>query len=253
MKRTSLISLGFFVIVYYLKIMYSIFNSSKFMQIVKGIPMDRLLTTEEVAEILRIEPVTVRRLILRGELTAYRIAGEYRFAPADLEAFLASQRVVITSTTSSQLGDKFTDQSRKVLALASEEARKYHHTGVGTEHLVLALLTESEGIVASVFDQFHIQEAEIRKEIEALHPEDQDHAVPSGMIGLTIQGKATIEKAVQEAQSLGHHYIGTEHLLLGILREEGLGGQVLLRAGMILETTREAIQTLLVTNTQDPA
>ena len=77
--------------------------------------MERLLTTEEVAELLRIDPVTVRRLIGRGELTAYRIAGEYRFTEADLEKFLESQRVVVDIRSKNQFGDKFTDQACKVV------------------------------------------------------------------------------------------------------------------------------------------
>src|SRR6516162_6043181 len=99
--------------------------------------MERLLTTEEVAELLRIDPVTVRRLIMRGELTAYRIAGEFRFTPTGVEEFLESQRVVVDIRSKNQSGDKFTDQARKVLSLASEEARQYHHPGIGTEHLLL--------------------------------------------------------------------------------------------------------------------
>ena len=108
--------------------------------------MERLLTTEEVAELLRIDAVTVRRLIMRGELTAYRIAGEFRFTPADLEKFLESQRVVVNIASKNQFGDKFTDQARKVLSLAIEEARRYHHNGVGTEHVLLAIMSEGEGI-----------------------------------------------------------------------------------------------------------
>src|ERR1700694_3470904 len=127
------------MIVNYFKIIYTIFSSVFLIQITEEIFMERLLTTEEVAELLRIDPVTVRRLIMRGELTAYRIAGEYRFAPSDVEKFLESQRVVVDIRPKNQFGDKFTDQARKVLGLSSEEARQYHHTGVGTEHLLLAI------------------------------------------------------------------------------------------------------------------
>ena len=210
--------------------------------------MKRLLTTEEVAELLRIDPVTVRRLIGRGELTAYRIAGEYRFSEADLEKFLESQRVVVDVRSRSQFGDKFTNQARSVLALASEEARRYNHTGVGTEHLLLALMSEDEGIAAKALAQLQVQENEIRKQIETLHPEEHDHPVVKGMIGVTAQGKAGIECSVQEARSLDHHYLGTEHLLLGLMRErEGLGGQVLRQAGVSLERAREVIKQLLAT------
>src|SRR5438876_4704992 len=123
----------------------------------KELSVERLLTTEEVAELLRIDPVTVRRLIGRGELTAYRIAGEYRFTPADLEKFIESQRVVVDIRSKNQFGDKFTDQARKVLSLASEEARQYNHTGIGTEHVLLAIMSEDEGIAVNALAQLQVQ------------------------------------------------------------------------------------------------
>ena len=207
--------------------------------------MERLMTTEEVAELLRIDAVTVRRLIGRSELSAYRIAGEFRVAPSDLEQFLASQRVVVDIKSKNQFGDRFTDQARKVLALASEEARQYNHTGVGSEHLLLAILSEGEGIAVKALTQLQLQPGEVRAQIETLHPAGEQ-PVGNGQIGLTAQGKASIELAVQEAQALGHHYIGTEHLLLGLLREEKEpGGQVLRDAGLTLEKTRELVQQLL--------
>jgi excisionase family DNA binding protein len=215
----------------------------------RELSVERLLTTEEVAELLRIDPVTVRRLIGRGELAAYRIAGEYRFTEADLEKFLESQRVVVDNRSKNQFGDKFTNQARHVLARADEEARRYNHTGVGTEHVLLALMSEGEGIAVKTLASLQVQEHEIRQQIETLHPEEHDHPVVEGMIGVTAQGKASLELAVQEARSLDHHYLGTEHLLLGLLREEeGLGGQVLRQAGISLEKTREVIKSLLVTD-----
>ncbi len=209
--------------------------------------MERLMTTEEVAELLRIDAVTVRRLIMREELTAYRIAGEFRFTPADLEKFIESQRVVVNITSKNQFGDKFTDQARKVLSLASEEARRYHHTGVGTEHVLLAIISEGEGIAVKALAQLQVQSSEVRAQIETLHPAGEQ-PVGDGRLGMTAQGKASIELAVQEARSLGHHYIGTEHLLLGLLREEGeLGGQILRTSGVTLEETRKLLKQLLAT------
>lgn len=208
--------------------------------------MERLMTTEEVAELLRIETVTVRRLIGRGELTAYRIAGEYRIAPADLEKFLDNQRVVVDVRAKSQSEDKFTDQARRVLALASEEARQHNHPGVGTEHILLALLSEDEGIASRALRQLKVQESRVREQVEALHPAGAE-SVGEGLIGMTAQGKTSLELAVQEARGFDHHYLGTEHLLLGLLREEeGLGGQVLRdRSGITLEQTRELIRQML--------
>src|SRR5258708_35121843 len=161
------------------------------------------MTTEEVAELLRIDAVTVRRLIGRGELTAHRIAGEYRFTPADLEKFIESQRVVVNITSKNQFGDKFTDQARKGLSLASEEARRYNHTGVGTEHMMLALMSEGEGMASKALVQFQVQPSEVREQIETLHPAGEQ-PLRHGLIGMTQQGKESIELAVQEAQSLRH-------------------------------------------------
>jgi len=207
--------------------------------------MERLMTTEEVAELLRIDAVTVRRLIMRGELTAYRIAGEFRFTPADLEKFLEGQRVGVNIASKNQFGDKFTDQARKVLSLASEEARRYHHTSIGTEHVLLAIMSEGEGIAVKALAQFQVQPSEVRAQIETLHPAGEQ-PVGNGQVGMTAQGKESIELAVQEARSLGHHYLGTEHLLLGILREEREpGGQVLRKSGVTLDKARELVKQLL--------
>src|SRR5579859_4635784 len=131
--------------------------------------MERLLTTEEVAELLRIDPVTVRRLIMRKNLPAYRIAGEFRFAPSGLDRFLESQRVV-PNIAENQFGDNFTERVRRVFSLATEEARRYNHTSIGTEHIVLAIMREKGGIAAKVLNQLQVQPDAVRLEIEALHP-----------------------------------------------------------------------------------
>lgn len=208
--------------------------------------MERLMTTEEVAELLRIDPVTVRRLVTRGELTAYRIAGEFRFSPADLEKFIESQRVVVsTGPGPNHPLARFTERARKVLSLANEEAYRYHHDGVGTEHVLLAIMSERKGVGARVLNRFQVQPSEVRAQIETLHPAGEQ-PVGDGQLGMTQQGKASLDLAVQEARSLGHHYLGTEHLLLGLLREEeGLGGQVLLKSGVTLEKARELVKQLL--------
>ena len=208
--------------------------------------MERLLTTEEVAELLRIDPVTVRRLVTRGELIAYRIAGEYRFTPAGVENFVESQRVVVSMAPGPNHPlAKFTERARKVLTMANEEAYRYHHDGVGTEHVLLAIMSEGEGVAAIALNRLQVQLSEVRKQIETLHPAG-DQPVGDSLIGMTAQGKASIEVAVQEARSLGHHYIGTEHLLLGLLHEEaGLANQILLKSGVTLEKARELIKQLL--------
>jgi excisionase family DNA binding protein len=207
--------------------------------------MERLMTTEEVAELLRLDAVTVRRLITRGELAAYRIAGEYRFSQEDLENFLKSQRVAVNLPGPNHPMAKFTDRSRKVLALASEEARRYNHANVGTEHLLLAIMGEGGGVAAKVLERLQVQPGEIRAQIEALHPKGEG-PIGEGMIGMTTQGKESIELAVQEARSFGHHYIGTEHLLLGLLREEeDIASQVLRKAGVTVDDARRLVKQVL--------
>src|SRR5947209_20622216 len=107
----------------YFKFFYTIFSAVFFSLIIEEVFMERLLTTEEVAELLRIDPVTVRRLVTRGELIGYRIAGEYRFSEAGVENFVESQRVVVTMEPGPNHPlAKFTERARKVLSLANEEA-----------------------------------------------------------------------------------------------------------------------------------
>jgi excisionase family DNA binding protein len=222
------------------------FRSVFLISIIEEASMERLLTTEEVAELLRIEPVTVRRLVTRGELIGYRIAGEYRFTPAGVENFVESQRVVVSMAPGPNHPlAKFTERAGKVLSLANEEAYRYHHDGVGTEHVLLAIMSEWEGVGARVLNRFQVQPSEVRAQIETLHPAGEQ-PVGDGQIGMTQQGKASLELAVQEARSLGHHYLGTEHLLLGLLREEeSLASQVLRKSGVTLEGARDVIKQVL--------
>jgi excisionase family DNA binding protein len=208
--------------------------------------MERMMTTEEVAELLRIDAVTVRRLATRGELTAYRIAGEYRFTPAGVESFVEGQRIKVGMAPGPDHPlAKFTKRARKVMTLANEEASHYNHDGVGTEHILLAIMSESEGIGARALNRLQVQPDDIRAQIEKLHPSGEQ-PIAEDQLGMTQQGRQSIELAVHEAQSLGHHYLGTEHLLIGLLcEEEGLANQVLSSSGVTLEKTREVVKQLL--------
>jgi ATP-dependent Clp protease ATP-binding subunit ClpC len=140
---------------------------------------------------------------------------------------------------------KFTERAGKVLSLANEEAYRYYHDGVGTEHVLLAIMSEWEGVGARALAQLQVQPSEVRAQIETLHPAGEQ-PVGDGQLGMTQQGKASLELAVQEARSLGHHYLGTEHLLLGLLREEeSLASQVLRKSGVTLEGARDVIKQVL--------
>src|SRR5260370_40606914 len=137
---------------------------------------------------------------------------------------------------------KFRERGRKVLSLANEEAYRYRHDGVDTEHVLLAMMSEGKGVGARVLNRLQVQPSDVRAQIETLHPAGEQ-PVGDGQLAMTQQGKASIELAVQEARSLGHHYLGTEHLLLGLLREEaGLASQVLLKSGITLEKARELVK-----------
>src|SRR2546430_16119923 len=133
--------------------------------------------------------------------------------------------------------DKFTERARKVLSLAQEEAQRFQHNYIGTEHLLLGLVREGEGIAAKVLSNLGIELNKVRSAVEFIIGRG-DHIV-LGEIGLTPRAQKVIELAVDEARSLNHHYIGTEHLLLGLVREGGgIAAGVLASMGVKLEQVR---------------
>src|SRR5438270_8835871 len=237
--------------------------------------MEHFMTSEEIAELLHVDPVTIRRLVNKGELSAYRIGADYRFAPSDLANYLQRQRIVAQAenesgtnpntplnqltqlfrkviqgkhTTPSELlnrFDRFTKRSRHVLVLAQEEAQRFQHNYIGTEHLLLGLLREGEGVAAQVLTNLGIQLSDVRKAIEFII--GRGERVITEEIGLTPRAKKVIELAVDEARMLNHHYIGTEHILLGLVREgNGIAAGVLESMGVKLEQVRA--ETLKVLN-----
>src|SRR2546429_1011970 len=133
--------------------------------------------------------------------------------------------------------DKFTERARRVLTLAQEEALRFNHNYIGTEHLLLGLVREGEGVAAKVLANLGVELNKVRSAVEFIIGRG-DRAV-MGEIGLTPRAKKVIELAVDEARRLGHHYIGTEHLLLGLVREgEGVAAGVLENLGVRLEKVR---------------
>lgn len=140
--------------------------------------------------------------------------------------------------------DRFTERARKVLSLAQEEAQCYQHNYIGTEHLLLGLVREGEGIAAKVLSNLGVELNKVRSTVEFIIGRG-DRIVP-GAIGLTPRAKLVIELAVDEARRLNHHYIGTEHLLLGLVREgEGIAAGVLESLGVNLEKVRTQIIQIL--------
>src|SRR6266404_715257 len=140
--------------------------------------------------------------------------------------------------------DKFTERARKVLSLAQEEAQRFQHDYIGTEHLLLGLVREGEGVAAKVLSNLGVELKEVRNAVEAMI--GRGDPIVLGELGLTPRAKKVIELAVDEARRLNHHYIGTEHLLLGLVHEgEGIASQALQSLGVNLERVRtETIRVL---------
>jgi Clp amino terminal domain, pathogenicity island component len=140
--------------------------------------------------------------------------------------------------------ERFTDRARRVVVLAQEEARLLGHDWIGTEHLLLGLLHEGEGVAAEALESLGISLERVRAEVEEIIGEGD--AGPSGHIPFTPRAKKVLELSLREALQLGHHHIGTEHVLLGLIREgEGIAAQVLVKVGAELERVRSAVLRLL--------
>jgi ATP-dependent Clp protease ATP-binding subunit ClpC len=140
--------------------------------------------------------------------------------------------------------DKFTERARKVLSLAQEEAQRFNHPYIGTEHLLLGLVREGEGVAARVLTNMGVQLPKVRSAVEFIIGRGEGAVI--GEIGLTPRAKKVIELAVDEARRLDHSYIGTEHLLLGLVREgEGIAAGVLESLGVNLEKVRQQVMQVV--------
>jgi ATP-dependent Clp protease ATP-binding subunit ClpC len=143
-------------------------------------------------------------------------------------------------------GYNFTDRVRKVLQMAREEASRLHHEYVGTEHILLGLIREGEGVAAAVLQHLNVDLDEIQQKIEETVKKGKAAAAPGPDLPYTSRAKKVLELAMTEARELNHSYVGTEHLLLGLLREEkGIAAQVLTDAGVSLEQSRAETLRLL--------
>ena len=238
------------------------------------------MTSEEVAELLHVDPVTIRRLVNKGDLSAYRIGADYRFAPSDLDDYLRRQRVSARTgdgpgasannpldqltqlmrkvlqakfTTPAEVVDRFdrfTKRARHVLTLAQEEARSFQHNYIGTEHLLLGLVREGEGIAAQVLRNLGVEVNQVRSAVEAII--GRGDRIVTGEVGFTPRAKKVIELAVDEARRLNHRFIGTEHLLLGLIREgEGVASGVLESLGVRLDQARTEVLRVLRQHQQE--
>src|SRR5437867_2945867 len=140
--------------------------------------------------------------------------------------------------------ERFTDRARRVVVLAQEEARMLNHNYIGTEHILLGLIHEGEGVAAKALESLGIALEGVRQQVEEIIGQGQ-HA-PSGHIPFTPRAKKVLELSLREALQLGHNYIGTEHILLGLIREgEGVAAQVVVKLGADLNKVRQQVIQLL--------
>ncbi len=140
--------------------------------------------------------------------------------------------------------ERFTDRARRVVVLAQEEARLLNHNYIGTEHILLGLLSEREGVAGEALRSLGISLEAVRHDVEEIIGKGKSG--PSGQIPFTPRAKKVLELSLREALQLGHNYIGTEHILLGLVREgEGVAAQVLVKRGAGLTTVREHVVELV--------
>jgi ATP-dependent Clp protease ATP-binding subunit ClpC len=140
--------------------------------------------------------------------------------------------------------ERFTDRARRVVVLAQEEARMLSHVYIGTEHILLGLIHEGEGVAAKALESLDISLEAVRRQVEEIM--GQGKAAPTGHIPFTPRAKKVLELSFREAKQLGHNHIGTEHILLGLIREgEGVAAQILQKLGADLKRVRRTVITEL--------
>ena len=140
--------------------------------------------------------------------------------------------------------ERFTDRARRVVVLAQDEARMLNHNYIGTEHILLGLLHEGEGVAAKALESLGISLDTVRQQVEEIIGQGQQ--APSGHIPFTPRAKKVLELSLRESLQLGHNYIGTEHILLGLIREgDGVAAQVLVRLGADRNRVRQQVIQLL--------
>jgi ATP-dependent Clp protease ATP-binding subunit ClpC len=138
------------------------------------------------------------------------------------------------------LFERFTDRARYVVVLAQEEARMLDHIYIGTEHILLGLIHEGEGVAAKALEFLDISLEEVRRQVEEII--GQGEAAPTGQIPFTPRAKKVLELSFREARQLGHNHIGTEHILLGLIREgDGVAAQILQKLGADLKRVRRTV------------
>jgi ATP-dependent Clp protease ATP-binding subunit ClpC len=142
------------------------------------------------------------------------------------------------------LFERFTDRARRVVVLAQEEARMLNHNYIGTEHILLGLIHEGEGVAAKALESLNISLEAVRRQVEEII--GQGHSAPTGHIPLAPRTKTVLELSLREARWLGYDIIGTEHILLGLIREgEGVGPQIIQKLGVDMNRVRQTVMQQL--------
>ncbi len=197
--------------------------------------------------------------ILRGKGITYEVVRDMiQIANKQWEALVnpnpehQNQNQALRPLENAPMYERFTDRARKVMQLANQEAQRYNHEYIGTEHILLGLVKEGSGVAANVLKNLTIDLRRIRSEVEKIVQRGPD-MVTMGKLPQTPRAKKVIEYSIEEARNLNHNYVGTEHLLLGLLREEeGVAAQVLMNLGLKLEDVREGVLNLLGPNQHIP-
>jgi ATP-dependent Clp protease ATP-binding subunit ClpC len=149
-------------------------------------------------------------------------------------------------------GYSFTERVRKVLAMAREEAARLHHDYVGTEHVLLGLVREGEGVAAQVLQNLNVELDDLRQKVEEMVEKGKNAQTTGPDLPYSSRAKKVLELAMAEARHLNHQYVGTEHLLLGLIREKrGVAAEVMSSVGVTIETARAEVLAILGTESQD--
>lgn len=198
-----------------------------------------LLTAAEVAEILDVHPRTVGEYLREGKLAGIQLAGGWRVSEKSLRDFVQE------AASGGGMFKRFTDKARHVIVLSQTEARRLNHNYIGTEHLLLGLLAEGEGVAAKALVELGVSLKTTRIQVESQIGRGKES--PGGYVPFTPRSKKVLELSLREALLLGHNYIGTEHLLLGLIREgQGVAAQILTRPeGVEIDDVRAKVIELL--------
>jgi len=237
-----------------------------------------------VAKYFQVDVVTIRRLVSRGELAAYRVGGEFRFTQQDVREYLERQHIPArrdrllrhqpAGSLSEQLNeivyfrmwprsmpsrpkegqarkgagntfDTFTKRAKRALVYAHEEARQFHHSQVGPEHILLGLVRDAEGVTRKVLNDLGLELADTRVAVEAIVGRGEaSEAHPD--VELNEPAKHVIEYALDQSRLLDHQYVEPEHLLLGLLHDPGsVACQALAARGVQPDQVRQAVMLVL--------